>query len=99
MDERFPSDNGPDMTNHQENCNHTPAEVGWYTAVFVFNGSLLASQTHAWLAPKSIAIIAWINELKIILLCYIISLFKYKQLFNSVLVASGRYLVRQFVTG
>ncbi|RMX47577.1 hypothetical protein pdam_00019000 [Pocillopora damicornis] len=26
MDERFPSDNGPDMTNHQENCNHTPAE-------------------------------------------------------------------------
>lgn len=47
MDERFPSDNGPDMTNHQENCNHTPAEVGWYTAVFVFNGSLLASQTHA----------------------------------------------------
>lgn len=27
MDERFPSDNGPDMTNHQENCTHTPAEV------------------------------------------------------------------------
>lgn len=26
MDERFPSDKGPDMTNHQENCNHTPAE-------------------------------------------------------------------------
>ena len=45
MDERFPSDNGPDMTNHQENCNHTPAEVGWYTAVFVLNGSSLASQT------------------------------------------------------
>lgn len=31
MDERFPLDNGPDMTNHQENCTRTPAEVSCWT--------------------------------------------------------------------
>ena len=30
MDERFPIDNDPDMTNHQENCTHTSVEVRWY---------------------------------------------------------------------
>ena len=32
MDERFPLDNGQDMTNHQENCTRTPSEVSFFLA-------------------------------------------------------------------
>ena len=32
MDERFPLDNGQDMTNHQENCTRTSSEVSFCLA-------------------------------------------------------------------
>ena len=35
MDERFPLDNDPDMTNHQENCTHTTVEVSSVSFCFV----------------------------------------------------------------
>ena len=32
MDERFPLDNGQDMTNHRENCTRTSSEVSFCPA-------------------------------------------------------------------